>query len=325
MKKRFLIFLTALVIFAAVGIVVIQSNKVPYYKGKALDLWSLDAYSGDTPQRTQAAAVLGEMGEKAVPRLTRLLRANDSLLSKMVWNHARSLPPEARGTVLKNVAAPNAATVRTAAARSLAILGTNAARAIPQLIHALGDQDSGASMAAAAALANIGMSAINPLITASRDNMPAVRQRAVYALGLIGPDAAPAIPDLLARLKDPDEQVRTSSAFSLSAIGPAALPAILDAVSHQTGLVRQGAAKALAFGFPSRRRAVPPLLEMLKDPDPASRAQAIQTLAAIAGSDASTIATLEASLNDSSASVREAAGRALEKLRNTNASTDLHS
>jgi HEAT repeat protein len=323
-KKRFLIFLAALVIFAAIGIVVIQANKVPYYQGKALDIWSMEAYSGDASQRTQAAVVLGEMGAKAVPRLTRLLRASDSIFSKMVWSHARNLPPATRGTVLKNVAAPNAATVRTAAARSLAIIGTNACSAIPQLIRALSDPDRAVSMAAAAALARIGTPAINPLIAASKDNSPAARQRAVYALGLIGPDTAAAIPDLLARLKDPDDQVRSSAAFSLSAIGPAALPAILDAVSHQTGLVRQGAAKALAFGFPPRRRAVPPLLEMLKDPDPASRVQAIQSLAAIAGSDTSTVATLEGSLNDSNILVRDAAGHALAKLRTTNASADPH-
>ena len=73
------------------------------------------------------------------------------------------------------------------------------------------------------------------------------RWRAARALGLIGPGAAPAVPDLIAGLADPSDRVRREAARALGRIGPgaeAALPALQAARRDSNDTVREAAAGA---------------------------------------------------------------------------------
>ena len=275
----------------------------------------MEAYSGDPAQRDEAVTALQAMGSKAVPGLIRLLQIQDSAVGKLVWNNARNLPVQARKSVLQTVRPPTAGTVRTAAARSLGIIGTNASTAIPKLIYAFTDSDRAVSMAASDALARIGPAAVAQLTSAASDSNSTVRYWSIRSIGLIGPAASNAIPQLIQHLGDQNSDVSSSAASALAQLGPPAILPTLDTVAHGRGPIRQGAAKAIRFALPSRRLAVPPVLEMLQDPDPASRIEAIQTLIALGAHDSNTIAKLEQSSADPDLPVRTAALQALQALR----------
>jgi len=86
-------------------------------------------------------------------------------------------------------------------------------------------------------------------------------------------------------------------------------------VEHGTGEVRRGAAQALTLIFPSRRKFIPALLQMIKDDEAASRLQAIVSLTTINATDEVTIGAITDALKDSDVNVRQAATNALVKLR----------
>lgn len=80
--------------------------------------------------------------------------------------------------------------------------------------------------AAASSLAQIGPAAIPALKTALTDADPEVRRQAARALGQMGPEAEPAVPELTQALSDKEATVRLAAAQALGRIGPAAAPAI---------------------------------------------------------------------------------------------------
>ena len=115
--------------------------------------------------------------------------------------------------------------------------------AIPYLLRALKDRDTLTKEAGAALWRRLP----RRLQKAFPRPFPPARLRAYAArgLGLLGPEAAAAVPDLIAALHDKDEWVRSAAAGALGGIGPearAAVPALInglnDAVNHvQVGCV----------------------------------------------------------------------------------------
>lgn len=126
----------------------------------------------------------------------------------------------------------------------LGAIGPQAAEAVPVLMDQLlknpdmlhvkaegGDpaQNTGTyNGSAAGALANIGPSALPPLIHALKDDNPCLRYAASVALGDMGPEARPAVPSLIKILeKDSDDAVRFQVSRTLGDIGSAdAIPAL---------------------------------------------------------------------------------------------------
>lgn len=144
------------------------------------------------------------------------------------------------------------ASVRKGAAFALGAMGADAIEAVPYLLSALKDIDETVRMDVAVALRQIGPSdpsvltaAINDLITALTDEEIATRKGAAFGLGIIGPEAAPAIPHLIARLKDSDEEVQLSAAIALRRMGQAAVPALTAALTDADLSVRAKATFAL--------------------------------------------------------------------------------
>jgi len=84
---------------------------------------------------------------------------------------------------------------------------------------------------------------------ALKDSNPKTRVGAAWALGRIGPSAAPAVPALIEALSDPDKLVRTQSIAALGKIGPgaaAAIPSLDQLATDNDWATRKLASAALA-------------------------------------------------------------------------------
>jgi hypothetical protein len=89
---------------------------------------------------------------------------------------------------------------------------------------------------------------LTALIAALQDSDANVRAWSAQAIGEIGPDAGPAVPELVALLSNTDEGSRNSACIALRGIGPAAkeaLPALRKSLSDPSKDVRQFAALAI--------------------------------------------------------------------------------
>lgn len=105
--------------------------------------------------------------------------------------------------------------------------------------------------------------ATNVLIEALHDPLPSVRLQAAKALGRVGDPAA--VPALLAALPGADEQMGSQVFSSLVKLGPVAVPALLEKSKSSSAWIRWNSIRALS----SIRdpRALPALVEALRDSD----------------------------------------------------------
>ena len=316
MKKRLLIGLT--VIGAGMLAALLLSRPRPEiiaYQGKSITDWVRQSCAADQKSREQAVGAFQTLGSNAVPGLVRLLAARDSFFRRQIWSFAPSLPKPLRLIVLGRVRAPDAASIRTAAARSLAVIGPDAQAAVPALAQALRSGDARLRWDAAGALSHIGKPGLPELASALADKDPAVRRAAASALGDLGPDATVAAPALLKALGDQYDYVRVAAASSFSKLGTNVLPFLLQEISSGDSLARQRAAIGLGLLRGPREILLPPLLELLQDHDPVCRAQAIQTLAAFNFPNPTMVAAFIASVKDPVLEIRLAAIQALANAR----------
>ena len=101
------------------------------------------------------------------------------------------------------------------------------------------------------------------LLQALNDQVPSVRMQAVKALGRVGDPSA--VPALLSTLRGADEQLGSQIFSALVRLGRAAVPALLDASKSNSTWMRWQAIRAL--GAIHDRRAMPVLVSALSDAD----------------------------------------------------------
>lgn len=104
---------------------------------------------------------------------------------------------------------------------------------------------------------------------------PAARTSAASQLGLMGPDAAEAVPALAEALRDSAEPVRLNAAYALGAAGSRGVPALVEALVTQAKEVQLDAAYGLAA---AGQVAVPALIEALDCADEQARGDAAYAL-----------------------------------------------
>jgi len=159
-----------------------------------------------------------------------------------------------------------------------------------------------------------GRGAVGLLREGVRNDDPDVRYVALSALFEIGPDAAGAIPELIAALAYDDIDSYTTAKGALINIGPPAIEPLRQAVASGSGRPQLTAAEALAR-LGDVDDAIGPLLAALQDPSPRARYEAANALRRIGPpADAAVEPLQKLAAGDPQESVRSAAAEALQKI-----------
>ncbi|MSU59710.1 MAG: HEAT repeat domain-containing protein [Pedosphaera sp.] len=313
MKKRDIALLaTALIVVVGAIIFFTRQRKPIQYQGKDAWEWALALQSPITGAKEAGTIALGAMGTNAVPRLVEQLEYQESFTRKSRLWLGKKLPGQLGTTVTRGLKPVFIGDIHWVAARALQVLGTNAATATPALLRALRtDPEAQVTWDSATTLGVIGAPAVPGLIELLKEPNQRVRHAAAYALGQVGAPALPAAPALIRSAADPNGEVRGSSLYSLSRIGPAAGPVALKVVQENRGELRRAGALALVALHPRGQLTLPVLVEMFRDPDPASRAIAIEALMKLTVTHTNAMDVYFAGLKDTNAAVRLAAVNSL--------------
>lgn len=178
--------------------------------------------------------------------------------------------------------------VRLGVLDAVTSLGSEAAPAIPALLETLRtdaggsrQEESHQDYRSALALAAVGKPAVGGLrgLLRERGRKENVRAEVVMALGRIGPDAAPAVPELVPLLGDPSERIRREASQALGRIGSSAVEPLIAAAEDRATEQRARAVEALGQLARGDERAGVAVLARVDDQAPEVRAAAVQALA----------------------------------------------
>lgn len=208
--------------------------------------------------------------------------------------------------------------VATSALASIAALGPQAQEAIPALIASLDTRKSRGRdrrqvvMRAAYALSRIGSASVTPLIAAIAQDDIGLRIGGAHALGGLGPQAKDAVPGLIQLLVDGREPIREEVIQALGLIGPEAGPALVTALTDGDARRRSGAALALAQIEPAYRQAAQPVEQQLaRETEATARAALLTALPKVGAAPDRCVALLLPGVTDDNESTRHAALNAL--------------
>jgi HEAT repeat protein len=212
-------FLAALGIGGVLLMVVLPSRELSY-QGLTLDEWLEDFDRGfytasrsiwpRSPYPSDPDEAIRSMGQPAV----------DALLDRMTYEDPAwklKLIALAQKQSVFKVSFKPAGARRGGAFSALCELGPSASNAVPRLVEWLSDQEL--EDEAELVLARIGRASVEPLRARLAHEDPKVRSQAAKVLGWIGPEAAPAVPQLLYSLSDTNRAGRSAVIRALGAIG----------------------------------------------------------------------------------------------------------
>lgn len=177
--------------------------------------------------------------------------------------------------------------------------------AIPYLRSALGNQDSVAKDAYAAFWRKLPRRLQKKL----PEPFPPATLRAYAArgLGLLGPNATPAVPDLIRALHDPDKWVRAAAASALGEIGPAArvaVPALITGLNDPDKNVGLSCLIGLKGAGRDSPEVLPVYQKLLSNLDSNIRSWSVLALGKMTIGRETVIKALEDALQDESRPVR---------------------
>lgn len=104
------------------------------------------------------------------------------------------------------------------------------------------------------------------------------RLGAIRALGIIGPDARAALPDLVQAMADGDARIRWLAAQTVPKLGPAAVPALIPLTTNANVQARHAAVYALGEARTNALPALPHLLRASLDTNDGVRGSALYSL-----------------------------------------------
>ena len=261
--------------------------------------------------RQQAALALGQMGEPALDLLLEMAASSAPATREAAIEALGSTSSTRAVNRVIDALSDSNPTVRAAAVKALG--ESSSERAVPHLMALLRDDSSALRAQAASSLARVGQIAIPSLISALKDSKPSVRQLAASALGDIG--SKDAVAPLIELVTTDQSGARPEAIEALGKIGdPAAIGPILSILRTASASV---AVRKRAIGALARfrdARAIYALTEALLDQNEEVRQSAAAGLGEVA--DERSIEKLERLADkDSSADVRAAAVRAIERIR----------
>lgn len=189
---------------------------------------------GDARRRYAAMSIgmMGPKAESAVPVFVACLSDSDANMRLIVADELPRLGPAAKAAVPTLITGTRDENTyfRLASIKALGQIGPGAEPAIPFLIDALKEGIYGAEDA----LGGMGAPAVSPLLAVYKSTKDKkLIDRTTSALTKIGPQAAPAVPELMEALKDVDTRYGAISA--LEAIGPAAKDAVPALIAIMNG------------------------------------------------------------------------------------------
>ncbi|MEI7730200.1 MAG: HEAT repeat domain-containing protein [Verrucomicrobiota bacterium] len=144
--------------------------------------------------------------------------------------------------------------------------------------------------------------------------------QALAAFAMLGPIAAPAVPQLVALLQE--SNYTSVATIALAGIGPAAHPALLQALNHTNGELQVSVALRIGFYQEKAAFAVPTLIALLSNQSTNVRVQAAYALGQIKSLPDQTIPALIKALADPDPYVNDLAATALSQF-GTNAAAAL--
>lgn len=139
------------------------------------------------------------------------------------------------------------------------------------------------------------------------------RLGAIRALGVIGPDAHAALPDLIQTLSDPDTRLRWTTAQTITLLGPEAVAALIPLTTNADASLRHATVYALGEARTNALPAVPALIRCSMDTNESVRASALYSLSRVGF--AAIPQAVELAVNHSDLQFRNAAFRSLVALR----------
>jgi len=189
---------------------------------------------------------IGPPARDAVPALLATLDRNSSSPTAAVVNALCAIGVDADVAVPKFIPLLENRMIVSEVATNLGSFGSAAASAVPYLAALIDEtQETQTNWAVIRALGEIGPDAL-PALTQLLDSESLwTRAAAAQAVGTIGPEAASAIPKLDAFLEVPDDRLRNAALRGLAGIGEPAFDAMRRAIRSEIG---HAAAECLVAG-----------------------------------------------------------------------------
>ena len=152
------------------------------------------------------------------------------------------------------------------------------------------------------------------LLASIHHAFPAMRLRAIRAIGKLGSSARDALTALSKSLDDNDAKVREAAAQSIGQIGPDALPLLAQMLKHPDKYVRRNAVWALGKLGPLAKDVANDLCAVLRDEDPRTASGAAQTLGSMGTEAAAAIPPLAEAMRGTNIVLCRLAAKALSQI-----------
>jgi HEAT repeat protein len=238
--------------------------------------------------RNSAVFALGRIGDKtAADAVAKADKPSDSYLHMLcTWALARMNPEDKQRqkTAVEHLASKLGDKDRDAAhmaARAIAELEPPAELIRPAMEKVMAGADAETADRIINAYASLGARILPLAIQALKDALPTRRERAMRVLAKIGPEAAPAVPELMGIIQGSDAKQKAEALFVVGAIGAgasAAVPAVAAALGDADAQVQQTAAYALGKMGPAAKDAVPALQRLTASSDELLKLAAVWAL-----------------------------------------------
>jgi len=269
----------------------------------------------------ETLAQLGPLAKFAVPELRETLKDKNGVVRvkavEALWKIEQS-PTSLLMPVLIEALKDKDEGVRAAAPPVIAILGTKGKFALTALVAALKDKELSVKLSVISALGDLGpiaKSTANDLLDLAGDKEFFLLEPFVGAtLSSFGDSVAPALAKALAHESGDRRRV---AAYALGTIGPGAAPATMElgtALAHADPATRKLAARALGKIGPKAKDAMPQLESILSDKDVAVRIEAALAIWLVSG-DAKHVNVVVKTLDDKAVEVRDSACYTLAQMK----------